>query len=203
MRTFGKFARKAIGLTLLMALHSCKTADDSKVKDSTPPLTIVECQTREEIARHLNNLRADYIFYCHHKVQDPAKGLSGKRDIPTSRQLPVGFEIVFLTPKLYLAETDMAKHCTRIGKKLGEGWHLPLVSALNATKRAASYNVSAEAIGEYFSGSLGKLMFYTDTRPIFGIDRTPYYSIQMVGDTYSLWMDEDAVGTGRVICVRP
>ncbi|MEI6399154.1 MAG: hypothetical protein WCO71_10315 [Pseudomonadota bacterium] len=202
MRTYGKFARKAIGLTLLMALHSCKTSDGSKVKDATPPLTIVECQTREEIARHLINDRAAYIFYCHHKVQDPAKGLSGKRDIPTSRQLPVGFEIVFLTPKYDLSETDMPKHCTRIGKKLGEGWHLPLVSALNANKRAASYNVSAEAIGEYFSGSLGKLRFYTDSMSIIGIGRPPY-SIQMVGDTYSLWWDEDAVGTGRVICVRP
>lgn len=45
MRTYGKFARKAIGLTVLMALHSCKTADGSKVKGATPPLMIVECQT--------------------------------------------------------------------------------------------------------------------------------------------------------------
>ena len=137
-------------------------------------------------------------------MQDPAKGLSGKRDIPTSRQLPVGFEIVFLNPKddVILSDTDMPKHCTRIGKKLGEGWHLPLVSALNATKRAASYNVSAEAIGEYFSGSFGRVSFYTDSMSIIGIGRPPY-AIQMVGDTYSLWMDEDAVGTGRVICVRP
>ncbi len=168
-----------------------KAPADATPTGTAPVSTPLSCQAADEINTHVTNTEHKAEAFCFHKVEHPAASLKDGEAISADMQLKQGLDVAFLNVSKNFADAQTS--CA----SLGAGWNAPLSNNQSATPQAAGNSNSAEAVGSYFKGTVGKFFWSSST-----VSQTSgaWFVVLWAGYTYP---SDFKLYSWDVVCVRP